>query len=352
MKKLITIAAVLVALVVAGGASAAHRDAPSGAVYSITNATTGNGVAYFKSGADGSLALVATYATGGVGTGAGLGSQGAVALSGDLLFAVNAGSDSISEFAVKNDGLKLLRVFPSGGVRPISITVHDDLLYVLNAGSAQITGFTIEGRGRVKPVDASTQPLLGTGPAQVSFSSDGRQLVVTEKTSSTIDVFPVRGNRAQAAVSSASAGATPFGFAFDNQGRAFVSEAAGSASSYAIGNGGAQLISGAVATHQAAPCWLVVTPNGRFAFTANAGGASISSFAIARDGSITLVATTPLGAGAHPLDESVSSDGRVLYVLVDGRHTVGAYRIGSDGSLAALGEAGVLPAGAVGLAAS
>jgi 6-phosphogluconolactonase (cycloisomerase 2 family) len=347
MKKLITIAAMLVALVVAGGASAAHRDAPSGAVYAITNATTGNGVALLENGS-----LVATYPTGGLGTGAGLGSQGAVTVSDNLLFAVNAGSGSISEFAIKHNGLELLRVFASGGVQPISVAVHDDLLYALNAGSSQITGFKVEGKGHVKPIDGSTQPLLGSGPAQVAFSSDGKQLVVTEKTTSTIDVFAVRHDRAQAGVSTPSAGATPFGFAFDNHGRAFVSEAAGSASSYAIDDAGAHLISGPVATNQAAPCWLVVTPNGRFAFTANAGGASISSFAIAGDGSITLVSTLPLGAGAHPLDEAVSSDGRTLYVLVDGRHTIGAYGIGGDGSLTPLGEAGVLPAGAVGLATS
>ena len=347
MKKLITIAAALVALVVAGSASAAHRDAPSSAVYALTNAAVGNGVAYFQNGS-----LVATFGTGGLGTGSGLGSQGAVTASHDLLFAVNAGSDSISEFQVKKDDLKLLRVFSSNGVRPISVAVHDDVLYALNAGSSQITGFSIEGKGNVKPIAGSTQPLLGSGPAEVAFSSDGRQLVVTEKTTSTLDVYPIRDGRAQAGVSTPSAGATPFGFAFDSQGRAFVSEAAGSASSYTVDNAGAHLITGPVATNQAAPCWLVVTPDGRFAFTANAGGASISSFAIARDGSITLVSTLPLGAGAHPLDEGVSADGSTLYVLVDGRHTVGAYDIGADGSLTPLGEAGGLPAGAIGLATS
>jgi 6-phosphogluconolactonase (cycloisomerase 2 family) len=165
-------------------------------------------------------------------------------------------------------------------------------------------------------------------------------------------VYAVRDGRAQPGISTPSAGGTPFGFAFDGLGRAFVSEAAGSASSYTVDAAGPHLITGPVATNQAAPCWLAVAPNGRFAFTANAGGASISSFAIAGDGSITLVSTLPLGAGAHPLDEAVSSDGSTLYVLVDGRHTVGAYGIGADGSLTPLGEAGGLPAGAVGLATS
>ena len=153
-----------------------------------------------------------------------------------------------------------------------------------------------------------------------------------------------------------SAGGTPFGFQFDSLGRAFVSEAAGSASSYTIDASGAHTISGAVATHQAAPCWLVVSPDGRFAYTANAGAGTISGFSIAADGSIALLdasgATGSFGAGSHPLDEAVSSDGRSLYVLVDGHHTIGGFRINADGSLTPLGEVGSLPAGSVGLAAS
>jgi hypothetical protein len=70
------------------------------------------------------------------------------------------------------------------------------------------------------------------------------------------------------------------------------------------------------------------------------------------DGGIALAATTRLGSGSSPLDEAVSSDGRFLYVLVNGRHTVGAFRIGADGTLLPLGEAGTLPAGDVGLTAS
>src|SRR5689334_10330944 len=110
MKKALLLVALIVA-VVAPAAGAANRDAAGGALYSITNATTGNGVAYWARSSSGALTLVATYATGGVGTGAGLGSQGAVVLDDDVLFAVNAGSDSISEFAVKQDGLKLRSVF-------------------------------------------------------------------------------------------------------------------------------------------------------------------------------------------------------------------------------------------------
>jgi len=143
MKKAVMLAALAAAFVAfaAPAASAAQGDTANGALYTITNATTGNGVAYFSRDADGALSLVATYATGGNGTGANLGSQGAVALSGNgkLLFAVNAGSNSISEFAVRADGLKLLTTFSSNGALPTSIAVHDNLLYVLDAGAGRLS---------------------------------------------------------------------------------------------------------------------------------------------------------------------------------------------------------------------
>jgi 6-phosphogluconolactonase len=360
MKKALLLAALATAVlaIAVPAASAASRNA---AVYTITNAATGNGVAAFSRGDNGSLTLEATYASGGKGTGANLGSQGAVALSenGKLLFAVNAGSDSISEFAVREDGgLNLLSTFSSNGALPTSITIHKNLLYVLDAGGAgSIAGYKIDGQGGVELLATSTQPLLGSGPAQVAFSPNGSELVVTEKGTSTLDTFEVGPHGyAQPGVSSPSAGGTPFGFQFDSLGRAFVSEAAGSASSYTVDASGAHTISGAVVTHQAAPCWLVVTPNGSWAYTANAGAGTISGFSIAADGSIALLdgsgATGTFGAGSHPLDEAVSTDGQFLYVLVDGHHTIGGFRINADGSLTALGEVGTLPAGAVGLAAS
>jgi 6-phosphogluconolactonase (cycloisomerase 2 family) len=359
MKKALLLAALATAVlaIAVPAASAASRNA---AVYTITNAVTGNGVAAFSRGANGALTLVATYAAGGNGTGANLGSQAAVALSDDgkLLFAVNAGSDSISEFAVREEGLKLLSTFSSNGALPTSLTIHKNLLYVLDAGGAgSISGYKVDGKGRIEPLAGSTQPLLGSGPAQIAFSPNGSELVVTEKATSTLDTFQVGPHGwAHPGVSSPSAGGTPFGFQFDTLGRAFVSEAAGSASSYTIDASGAHTISGAVVTHQAAPCWLVVSPDGRWAYTANAGAGTISGFSIARDGSIALLnasgASGSFGAGSHPLDEAVSSDGRFLYVLVDGHHTIGGFRINADGSLTPLGEVGVLPAGAVGLAAS
>src|SRR6266511_3161489 len=245
-----------------------------------------------------------------------------------------------------------------GGERPISLTVHEHILYVLNAGGAgNIIGFVVE-HGALSPLAGSTQPLGAgsSGPAQVSFTPNGKVLVVTEKSSSTIDTYVVAHGIAGPPTVSAAVGGTPFGFDFDKHGNVLTSNATGSASSYDVAKGGSLfVISGAVPTFQGAPCWLVASKNGRYAYTANAGSGTISGFSVDHDGTLVLLDPSGisgnLGAGSHPLDESVSQDGHFLHVLVDGTHSVGTFRIAHDGSLAFVGAIGGLPAGAMGLAA-
>jgi len=361
MRTIVLGVGLLAALMVAATAMASAADNSPGAVYTLTNSPTGNAVVAFDRSADGTLALQGTFPTGGTGTGAGLGSQGAVVLSNDnrQLFAVNAGSNSVSLFSVRPDGVELEATVPSGGIRPISATLHGKSLYVLNAGGAgNVTGFTV-GRDSLTPLAGSTQPLAAgsSGPAQVSFNPSGDTLVVTEKGSHTIDTYAVGSDgRVGAPSSYASAGPTPFGFDFDNRGNLLVSNASGSASSYAVGAGSiAGVISGAIATNQGAPCWLVASKNGRYAYTANAAAGSISGFSVGQDGSLSLLdpsgVSAGLGAGSHPLDEAVSNNGQFLYNLTDGSHTVTALRIGEDGTLSVVGSIGGLPAGAIGLAA-
>ena len=332
-----------------------------GAVYTSTNQAAGNGVAVFTRAAGGTLTSIGTVPTGGTGTGAGLGSQGAVVLSddGQRLFVVNAGSNDVSVFDVRRDGLSLASRTPSGGIRPISLTVHGGLVYVLNAGGdGNISGFSVDGNGDLTPIPGSTRSLSGsaTNPAEVAFSPDGRQLLVTEKATNLIDLYPVDLNGVAGQRNSLpSAGGTPFGFALGLRGLVFVSEAAGagSASSYTLGNGSLTLVSGAVSTHQGAPCWAVVTRDGRFGYTGNTQGGSISGFAIATDGSISLLdadgVTATVGPGA--IDLTVSRDSRYLYELVAGSPAIHAFRIQADGQLDPLAPIGGLPAGTVGLAA-
>lgn len=341
-----------------------------GAVYTLTNAAGGNQVAVYNRAADGSLAPAGAFSTGGLGSGSGLGSQGALVLSQDnqWLFAVNAGSNTVSVFQVMPGGLALRAQVGSGGSQPISLAANGSLLYVLNAGgSGNITGFVVQPDGSLAPLSGSTRPLSNAGvgaapgPAQVAFNSTGDTLVVTEKGANRIDTYQVGADgRPSAPAVHASNGATPFGFAFDQRNRMVVSEAfggapgAGAVSSYFVAGDQFGSISASAPTHQTAPCWVVVTNNGKYAYTTNAGSDSISGYQIAPDGSLSLLnddgRTGLTGAGSHPTDMALSINSQYLYALDNNTHAISAFGVGPDGSLAALPGASV-PDGSVGLAA-
>ncbi len=173
--------------------------------------------------------------------------------------------------------------------------------------------------GKLTPLPGSTRPLSAdmTAPAQVSFSPDGSVLVVTETDTNLLDTFTVdRMGVAEGPMTYVSEGTTPFGFAFGKRSQIFVSEAvSGSISSYRLDDEGTlQVISPAVPTHQAAACWVVVTNDGRFAYTTNAGSGSISGFLVGPDSSLLLLdadgRTGDTGEGSAPIDMALSGNNR------------------------------------------
>ncbi len=342
------------------------NDGDVGAVFVLSNAAGGNAVLVFPRKGDGTLSAPASYSTGGLGTGGGLGNQGAVVLTnnGRLLYAVNAGSDEISAFRVTEAGLRHLGNVSSGGDQPISVAVHRRLLYVLNDGaSPNVSGFRIGSRGRLTPIAGSTRGLSGAGvpdAAQLGFSPDGSRLVVTEKATNQLTTYAVQGDGTLSApTAQTSAGPTPFGFAFDRRGTLIVSEAFGGApdasvlSSYRPSGAGWAPVSPLTATMETAACWVVVTPNGRFAFETNTGSNTVSAFRIGQDGGLTLLDADGVAAttGAVPIDMDVSVNGRFLYTLDAGARSISAFRIEADGGLEPLSTTPGLPAGANGLAA-
>lgn len=339
----------------------------AGHLFTSTNAAAGNELLVYAAAPGGAPALKARLATQGQGTGTGLGNQGAVTLSGSgrFLFVVNALSNSVSTFAVRRQSLALLSTVDSGGQRPVSVTEHDGIVYVLNAeGAGNVTGFRNVG-GTLQPLSGSTQPLSaagGTGPAQVGFSPDGDVLLVTEKATNKLTSYRVRRDgRIEAPVVTASAGATPFGFAFDRHGHALVSEAfGGAANASAVSSYGfddqapavPMVISASVGTTQTAACWVVVTPNGRHAFVTNTSSGTISSYGIRRSGQLVLARAVAATSDAGPIDAAISSDGRGLFVLNAGGSSITSYDVARNGSLTLRGSVPGLPAGANGLAAN
>ncbi len=333
-----TVSAAVLAL---GGVAQADPKHAVGHVYEPTNDAAGNAVAIFDRYADGSLEPAGSVATGGLGAGASLASQGAIVRDGDLLFVVNAGDNSVSALTTHGGGLTLTDRIGTGGQRPVSVTVRNGVGYVLNHDTDTVDGFTYTRAGDLSPLAGSSRSLSAnpagglTDAAQLQFTPNGRNLVVTERASGAIDIFDVHGAYLDEATSHASSGSVPYGFAFDRRGTLVVSEAAsGSASSYRVAPG-FQNLTAALSDTQAAACWLVVS--GDYAWVVNAASASISSYRIGHDGSLTLVAAVAASTGAGPTDAAVAPDGDSLHVRMrDG--SVSSFAIDKRGGLTSTGS--------------
>lgn len=303
---------------------------------------------------------------------------------------------------------------------------RDDLLYVLNSGGPEvpichltpgtantpnITGFRVDRAGHMVPVD-STQPIdpgPATGPAggvsctaasaagfsaltgapaadfqcglnppsffrsaaQVLFSRDGRQLVVTVKGTNTIYVFPVDrdGTVDSPTITQAPGPALPtfFGVAFSRHEDLLVVELFGHATSIPAGGSGAVStfsvsgnghllpITSDIADGGTAPAAIVVEPvHGNFAYVSNNLSASIASYTIALNGTVTLLTgTAASGAGPNDLATAHEAGASFLYVLFAGTGTVGAFQVDAiTGALTAVtGGSGLPTRSAQGLAA-
>ncbi|MDN5869551.1 MAG: hypothetical protein L0H73_02330 [Nitrococcus sp.] len=281
-------------------------DLTAGAVFAMSNARDGNIVVAYYRNANGTLVEAGRFATGGTGSGSFEDTSNSLVLgtragesapnnliepqNGEqqLLFVTNAGSNTISVFAVHEDRLELLDVQDSNGEKPISIIVNKGLVYVLNSGETNdnlfdaegnvivncttgnqkpnIRGFTLTADGQLHALKGSGRKLSGervSGCAQVSFDPTGQLLVVTERLAqprrlhqqrSTIEwlddeglivTFRVNeGGRPHARKLIDATGQGPFGFTFKRDGDLLttgqfdVRPGRGTAASYVLGTVG------------------------------------------------------------------------------------------------------------------
>jgi 6-phosphogluconolactonase (cycloisomerase 2 family) len=369
----VVLAAAAIAAALTARASIAAAATGTGAVFVQTNSPSGNTVVAFDRTADGTLTRAGTFATGGNGgveSGAvvdTLASQGSLTLdpAHGLLFAVNAGSDTLSVFSVDGSTLALRQVLDSGGSFPTSVAVSGNLVYVLNAGGAgSVQGFRITG-GSLHALHDGTRslalanadpPFFLTSPGQIGFSPDGSQLLVTTKGSTnSIDVFAVRANGSLADVPVVNASATPapFAFTFDAAGRLVSAEAGlNTVTTYTLGADGTLSNPQSQPDGQAALCW--ITGVGGSFYVANAGSATISGYRVDANGVPSLIGPTGVvgRTEAGAIDLAPSSDQHFLYAESGGAGTVDEFQVNADGTLTKLGVVDGLPAGIEGIAVS
>jgi hypothetical protein len=343
-------------------AAPAHH-APSGhAVFVQTDNTDGNAVVAYHRSADGTLTRSGTYGTGGDGgVLAGsvvdhLASQGSLVLdrAHHLLYAVNAGSDTVTVFTVDGDHLHRTQVISSGGAFPVSITTNGHSVYVLNArDGGSVQGFLRLGDRLVRVpswhrslhLDPTATPEFTHTPGQVAFTPDGHQLVVTTKgNGNDLDVFtvdPLRGPSARPVVTTDPS--TPFGVTFDARDHLVVAESgANSVATYTVHRDGTLSLIDRVPTGQAATCW--VAPAGSHLYASNAGSATLTGLRDTGRGALTALGTTATDGGT--VDAAGSPDGRFLYADTGAGGIVDEFAVHQNGSLTALGS--VTVAGGVG----
>jgi DNA-binding beta-propeller fold protein YncE len=359
--------ALAVGTVLAGPASAATRHeagfgGASHVVFVQTDNTAGNQVVAYHRAADGTLSFAGSYNTGGLGgqlTGSvvdHLASQGSLTYDPrhSLLYAVNAGSDTVTVFVAHGHHLFRQQVISSGGSFPVSVAVHGDLVYVLNAlNGGSVRGyrvfagrlFPIHGSKRLLHLDATATPQFTNTPGQVAFSPDGAQLIVTTKANGNdVDVFGVRpgGTLTPSPVVNSEPGTVPFAVTFDLAGDLVIAEAGPSAlATFALHSDGTITQLDAVDTGQAATCW--VTAAGGQLFTSNAGSANLTGFTSDAQGQLTLLGQTATDPGT--VDSSATPDGRFLYVQAGGDGNVDEFSV-TAGTLTEIGS--VTVPGAVG----
>jgi 6-phosphogluconolactonase (cycloisomerase 2 family) len=336
-------------------------------IATLSNAAEGNELLVFAHVPGKGIIKVDSVATGGFGTGAPLiSNQDGLIVSedGDFMYAVNTGSNEISVFEIGEKSVKLIQTIDSQGVEPISLTQYGDLVYVVNQGTDNIAGYKVRRNGKLRVLRNSTAPLsgVGTAPAQISFTPDGKFLVVTEKLTDLIVTYPVlRNGRPGDMVATESALPVPFGFDFDRFGHLVVSEATigggpdigigAGVSSYEINyDGSLTVLTGGVVNSGRAACWVVFNNGGRVAYVTNTVSNTVSVYRTNRRGDLTLVndiaATTD---DVFPTDIALSASGRILYTLTNGAGSIDAFFVKGRTNLKEIADTEEVPASSNGL---
>jgi hypothetical protein len=307
--------------------------------------------------------------------------------------------------------LTLVNTVSTGGVGPNSIAYRDGLVYVTNVDSdgrftspadqsGNVTGLRFDrASGQLSAIAGSSRE-LGSRPANVEFSTDGNHLVVSSvnggssmlESGSTAQLSSygvlAGGNLTPAALASTAStlpGNTagrnlPTSIGFEIVERNGVQIVIATEAREFLPNGDPGMLpmfqTGSVSTWRLNPdgsltalsqdvltgptaidgptsaCWIVVSPTGDTFWVASASGATISSFRLNSNGTVTLLDGTaamgipsPLPGADGFIDLTASGDGANIYQLLGLKGTINVYGVRSDGSSLALIQqaTGLLP---------
>ena len=301
LKTLSSITALLVVFASPWSVRADHRDRTL--VVTMTNDPLANQIKVYDADTRVLLQTLSTHGRGGVANNA----RGVQQFEGELVAAVNNGSNSVALFRRDGVGLRFERTVSTTSA-PVSVDFGNDHLYV--AGATTIDSFAMH-RTSVQWLDGTAGLALAGGATPPAGSTaqvgviDERQVSVTLKADpdpGTVDVVPLRNGAvagaAPTAVSAPAGSLAPFGFSVYRDGTALIT-LAHSAQDGLFRNGAFTAVAGSAG--QLGPCW--TTRVGKYVFTANTASRTISRLIgtgshVFVDNAVAATVTT----GGNPLD--------------------------------------------------
>ncbi|KAH6655283.1 hypothetical protein BKA67DRAFT_690102 [Truncatella angustata] len=273
-------------------------------------------------------------------------SQSALTTAGNHLFAINAGSNSVTMFAIdKNDPTNLTMVgrpVPVPGEFPNTVAASQTNKQVcvgMTGAQAGIScaSFSSQGIGamdtlRVFDIGQSTPPV---GPentvSQVFYSGDGSTLFATVKGNPAVNktgflaAFPVQGGivSQQGVQSSPDGTAVLFGSTpIPGSSNIFVTDASFGAAVLSIDKAGASTVAGKGAVDgQAATCWATISPATNTAFVTDVGKNRLVEVSTT---SAMVMGQIDLSANGDPGLIDLKAAGKFIYALSPGNGTTQA----------------------------
>jgi 6-phosphogluconolactonase (cycloisomerase 2 family) len=314
-------------------------------VYIDANITTGNTILAYEIEADGSVKprRGSPFPTGGNGfydSSFKLGPfdvDQEMALAGNILYAVNAGSNSISAFAISDDGtLSPVRgqPFMSGGSTPVSVGVHGQ--YLITVDSAQdpaqasddyIPGVAVSAildNGALRyltatPLEADAQPsqalttntgafvftaeFPGGGKLDAFYQSPNGKLRLTDSVSLPLEP----GNTQPLPLGLWANPRAPYLYVgFVNTGEVGV---------YTLSDAGKLRFVNKAPSSGKAVCWLRVSNDGRFLYSSNTADESMSVYDLTNPALPVEIQHLVVGGFGGVQQFSLTPDGSLLYLL-------------------------------------
>ena len=329
----------VVATLIAAALAAASLSASASAGTLYTTNYNDKTLAAFSIGSDGLLAQLSgsPYPLASYVYGLGITPNGRVLISA-------SGFDSYLEtFSLGASGIPspvIAESAPAGGLPAIT---PDGRFMYLEVGPKGTARYSVGADGTL----TSLGPPVGNAAGPVAITPNGRFLFQADYFTGNFERFAIGADGSLTPLGSASFGLergpdqvriTPDGKFAVLEGRTGPSEE-NQLRTLAIGGDGSLTPTGTV-VHPVdnTTRMLVVSPDGRFAFTTSSNEASVSTYSIDSAGNLTLVGTPAAAGLSGPQALAMSVDGHFLYVEPQNGGKVQAFSVAADGTLSKIGE--------------